>query len=117
MKKAGQIIKELRIEKGFTLRAFCIAAEIDPSNWSKVERSLLEFPKSESILNSIKELLELNDESFQELKDTAAIEAIPNALLSEEKILNALPVFFRTTRSENPNEEQLKELIELIKKG
>ncbi|TKD67323.1 helix-turn-helix transcriptional regulator [Flavobacterium sp. ASW18X] len=117
MKKAGELIKEYRLRRKLTLRKFCTIIEFDPSNWSKIERSLLEFPKSKSILDSIQVVLDLNNEEFKELKEIAAIESIPQTFLSEKKVLESLPVFFRTTRSENPSEEQLKELIDLIKNG
>lgn len=117
MKKVGSIIKEKRIERELTLRKFCEKANLDPSNWSKIERGMLECPKSEKVLFEIAKVLELDDEEFQELIDLAAIESIPDGIKPSAEILESLPVFFRTAREMKPNKETLKQLIEIIKKA
>ncbi|UOY08527.1 helix-turn-helix domain-containing protein [Muricauda sp. SCSIO 64092] len=116
MKRAGEIVKQKRIDVGLTLRTFCNQIDFDSSNWSKIERGLLEFPKSGLILSAIAETLKMSDEEIREVKDVALVEAIPDGLKPEEDVLKALPVFFRTSRVENPSDEQLKELINLIRK-
>jgi hypothetical protein len=57
-----------------------------------------------------------SSELYNELKDKAAIDAgiIPKDLLSDQEILNALPMFFRTVRSEKPTAEEIEKLIEKI---
>lgn len=117
MKTVGQIIKQKRIEKELTLRGFCKKINFDPSNWSKIERGMMESPKSEKVLSEIAKVLELSSDEFQEIKDLAAIESIPDDLKPKQEILEALPVFFRTARDLKPSEEQLKELIKIVKKG
>lgn len=117
MKRLGSYIKQKRIDKGLTLRTFCEKVGLDPSNWSKIERGLLESPKSESVLKEIASVLELKDNDYQEMKDIAAIESIPEGIRPSNEILEALPVFFRTVRELKPSEENLKQLIELLKKS
>jgi hypothetical protein len=53
------------------------------------------------------------------LKDRAAVDAgiIPKDLLTDKETLNALPMFFRTVRSEKPTPEELDKLIEKIRRG
>ncbi|MBK5212030.1 MAG: helix-turn-helix domain-containing protein [Flavobacteriaceae bacterium] len=114
MKKLGELIKEKRIAKGFTLRAFCMRIEADPSNWSKVERGLIKFPTA-SLLDEITKVLDLDNQEVQEIKELAVIQIISKDLDLNEKLLEALPVFFRTTRDLKPSEEQLKELIQILK--
>jgi hypothetical protein len=41
---------------------------------------------------------------------------IPEDILSDEKVLNSLPLFFRTIRSEKPTPEDLDKLINMIRK-
>ncbi|MEQ9218902.1 MAG: hypothetical protein RLO17_12720 [Cyclobacteriaceae bacterium] len=115
MKTLGESIKELRVSKEVSLRKFCMAIDQDPSNWSKVERGLIESPKNDELLQKIKTVLELNDEQYQELRDIAIVDSIPKQLKPEGRILEKLPVFFRTVRGSKPTEEELKKLIEILK--
>jgi len=117
----GEFIKERRIKKGISLREFCKRLEIDASNWSKVERSLLAPPQDEEKLKKIAQALDIKFGSpiWSEMKDKANIDAgiIPEDILSDEKVLDSLPIFFRTIRSEKPTPEDLGKLIDMIKRG
>ena len=117
MKNLGIYIKQKRLEKELTLRKFCKILNMDPSNWSKIERGLLEAPKSKIILKEIAQVLELKETEYQEMKDIAVIESIPEGIRPSNEILESLPVFFRTVRELKPNENKLKEIIEIIKKS
>jgi transcriptional regulator with XRE-family HTH domain len=116
----GEFIKERRIKKGISLREFCKRLEIDASNWSKVERGLLAPPQDQEKLKKIAQALDIEFGSplWREMKDKANIDAgiIPEDILSDEKVLNSLPIFFRTIRSEKPTPEDLDELIDMIRK-
>ena len=116
----GEFIKERRIAKGISLREFCKRIEIDASNWSKVERGLLSPPQDEEKLKKIAQVLDIKIGSplWKEMKDKANIDAgiIPEDILSDEKVLNSLPIFFRTIRSEKPTPEDLDKLIAMIRK-
>lgn len=116
----GEFIKERRINKGISLREFCKRIEIDASNWSKVERGLLAPPQDEEKLRKIARVLDIKigSPSWKEMKDKANIDAgiIPEDILSDEKVLNSLPIFFRTIRSEKPTPEDLDKLIAMIRK-
>ena len=41
---------------------------------------------------------------------------IPDDIRSNEEVLKALPMFFRTIRSDKPTAEELDKLIDMIKK-
>jgi transcriptional regulator with XRE-family HTH domain len=116
----GEFVKEKRIEKGVSLREFSKLIEVDPSNWSKVERGLNPPPQDDGTLRKIAEALDIQLDSplWEELKDMAAVGAgaIPKDILSDKKVVNALPMFFRTLRSEKPTPEDLDKLIEIIRK-
>ena len=115
----GEFIKEKRISKGISLREFCKRLKIDASNWSKVERGLLAPPQDQERLREIARALGIRFGSalWREMKDKANIDAgiIPEDILSDEKVLNSLPMFFRTIRSEKPTPEDLDKLIDMIK--
>ncbi|MBN4070737.1 helix-turn-helix transcriptional regulator [Olleya sp. AH-315-F22] len=115
MKDLGNLIKEKRIENGLTLRRFCLAIGADPSNWSKIERGLIKFPTT--LLEDIAEVLNFNNDEIQEIKELSIIQTISKDIDLNKKVLEALPVFFRTTRDLKPSEEQLKELIDILKKN
>jgi transcriptional regulator with XRE-family HTH domain len=116
----GEFIKERRADKGISLREFCKRMEIDASNWSKVERGMLTPPQDEEKLRKIARVLDIKIGSplWKEMKDKANIDAgiIPEDILSDEKVLNSLPIFFRTIRSEKPTPEELDKLIDMIRK-
>lgn len=115
----GSFIKSLRIERDIGLREFCRRISYDASNWSKIERGILAPPQDETKLESIAKALNITKDSelYSELKDKASIAAgvIPKDLLSDKETLDALPLFFRTVRSEKPTSEELEALIEKIK--
>lgn len=113
----GEFTKDLRIKKAFTLREFCRSINFDPSNWSRIERSLFPPPKSKQVLQGIAETLNLEEgsEEYHTLFDLAAISYIPAELVGDQRVVDKLPVFFRTIRGEKPNRDELEELIKLMK--
>lgn len=118
MKKFGEYIQELRIQNRITLREFCRQANFDPGNWSKVEREIAPPPKSKEVLEEIAKILKLKkgEESYNLLFDLAAISFIPKDLvLSDEEILDKLPIFFRTLRGNSPTKKELEALLNLIR--
>ena len=115
----GEFVKNLRIEKSITLRNFCKLADLDPSNWSKIERKKLHPPKSREILERIAKVLDVdvNTENWYVLIDLAIISSIPTELIEDKSVVDKLPIFFRTVRGENPSEEELEKLIKLLKEN
>jgi len=115
----GEFIKQLRLQNRITLREFCRLTRIDPSNWSKIERGMLPPPKSRLILEEMANILKIkkNSDDWYALMDLAAITHIPKELLSSQSIVEKLPVFFRTLRGQKPTEEELENLIKLIKES
>ena len=116
----GEFIKKRRIEKGLGLREFCKQIEMDASNWSKVERGVLSPPQDDEKLRNIAQALGIKSGSkkWKEMKDLANIDAgiIPADILSDKQVLDSLPMFFRTIRSEKPTPEELEKLINIIRK-
>ncbi len=112
-----EFIKNLRIERRMTLREFCRTLKLDPSNWSKIERGLAPPPKSKVALQGIAEVLNIQEgsEEYITLFDLAAIGHIPTDLLSDEQVVDKLPVFFRTIRGEKPSRKELEELIRIMR--
>lgn len=116
----GEFIKNRRNNLTLSLREFCKQLEEDASNWSKVERGILSPPQDEKKLKRIADILniDLNSRDWDMLTDYAKIDAgkIPDYLMSDQDVLKALPIFFRTIGSVKPTPEELAKLIEVIRK-
>ncbi len=116
----GEFIKERRLARDISLRKFCQLLSLDASNWSKVERGLLSPPQDEEKLRRMAKVLGIKhgSDEWQEMKDLSRLGAqmLPEDIASDRRIVNSLPLFFRTVRSDKPTAEELDRLIELIKK-
>ena len=117
----GELVKQLRIAQGKTLRQFCLEHGQDPSNWSKIERGVNAPPKEVKMMERWAKQLGLKPESeeWQEFLDLADVARgqIPQDMLSDEKLAEKLPVFFRTIRGAELGGKQLDDLIRKIKKA
>ena len=117
----GELFKQLRIESGQTLRAFCLKHGFDPGNISKIERGRLAPPKSQKKLTGYANALGLKkgSDEWQQIFDRAAAEQgqIPADLLDDELVAK-LPVFFRALREINgADEDDLRELAEKLRQA
>ena len=116
----GEFVKEKRLMADLSLREFCRQAELDPSNWSKVERDVLSASGTRESLERIAKLLGLkkNSADWTTFFDLASIsqQKIPDEIYEDKDVVAALPVFFRTVRGEKPSEEELDNLISLLKR-
>ena len=113
----GEYVKSLRIEHRITLREFCRLLNVDPSNWSKIERGILTPPKSKDVLIEIAKILNLKEKSeeWYTLVDLATISHLPVELLESKSIVEKLPIFFRTLRGQQPTRKDLEELLKILK--
>jgi len=115
----GEFFKQKRIKTGRTLRDFCRISGFDPGNVSKLERNLTQPPQRKELrLQYAKALgIEKNSDDWLVFCDLATIGAgkIP-ADFSEKEVLNALPVLFRAIRKNDLEEEDLRNLINDIRK-
>ena len=116
-KTFGMFFKERRIALGMTLREFCLKNGIDPGNLSRLERGLSTPPQRDR-LEAYAEMLDLKEGSdeWYEFFDLAAAEAgrIPEDLRNE-KVLEKLPILFRTLRGQRVSDDKLDELVQMVK--
>ncbi len=117
LKKFGKNLKEMRIQRGLTLRKMCRLIDYDPSNWSKIERGIISPPSDERILRKWAKTLGLSQNKTGELIDQAKVAQgiIPRDILSQKNAVEYLPAFFRTVRNKKPTKEEIDKLIELIR--
>jgi hypothetical protein len=115
----GTFVKEQRAHQRLGLREFCLRHGHDPSNWSKIEREVLQPPRDEETLRTWAKQLGLKQGSEDWLKffDFAAVDAgrIPDYVLKDEQLMAQLPVFFRTLSGQKPSREDLDKLVEIIR--
>lgn len=115
--KFGEQLKEYRIRRELTLRQCSEGLGVDPSNWSKWERGVNPAPKDIEILEAWAEYFGLQDGEKLEFLDSAALSRreLPADIASDEKVLAALPAFFRAARGAELTEEQLRQLVEDVR--
>lgn len=116
----GNFFKQKRIERGLTLRELCRVNEMDPGNISKIERGLLSPPQAKEILIRYAAALGIREGTddwllFCDLAVTSAGK-IPTDIVSNEEVMNALPILFRTVRKEKLDEKDLESLVKAIKR-
>ena len=117
----GSYFKKKRQERGLTLRNFCSQYGLDPGNISKMERGLILPPSKREILEKYAEHLDIKEGSddWYEFFDLAAAFAgrIPTDVMNDERLVEKLPVVFRTLRGQKVPKEQLEDLAELIRRS
>ncbi len=119
--KFGSMLKRIRLQKRMTLREFCLKNGFDPGNYSRIERGLFPPPESHELVERYAKALGLKpgSDDWLELFDVAAAERgrIPEDIMSDEAVVDKLPVFFRTMRGKQLSPEQLDDLIERIRRS
>lgn len=117
----GPYFKALRKEKKITLRQFCKTAAADPGNISKMERSVWPPPQDRAILERYAETLgvERGTDEWYQFFDLAAVDCgiVPHDLMSDDKVVEMLPAFFRTLRGQRPTEAEMREVAEKIRRS
>jgi len=120
-KQFGAYFKQRRIRSGQTLRKFCQKHGFDPGNISKLERGLLPPPHDEAKLTEYATALgiEAGSDEWYEFFDRAAAERgrIPKDVMSDEKVVERLPLLFRTLRGRKVRKSDLLRLAEKIRKA
>jgi transcriptional regulator with XRE-family HTH domain len=115
------LFKALRKEKRITLRAFCDKAEADPGNISRMERGAMPPPQDREILTRYANALGISQGSddWYLFFDLAAADRgiIPKDIMEDEELVQKLPAFFRTLRGQKPTENDLRRVVEKIKKS
>jgi transcriptional regulator with XRE-family HTH domain len=117
----GEFIKDKRIAGGQTLRRFCEVHAFDAGNYSKLERGVFPPPSGEEKMVELAKAFGLKPgtDDWSTFFDLAAAAKgqLPKDLLSDEEVVDKLPILFRTLRGEPVPAGKLDELIDFIKRG
>lgn len=116
----GEFFGELRRERlGMSLRQFCNEKGLDPGNMSKLERGKVPPPRSRDVLEKYAAALELEEGSAEwfEFFDLAAASRgeFPDDITEREDVVEKLPVLFRTLRGDRVDDDDLDDLVDLIR--
>lgn len=117
MSAFGNKMKELRIRNELTLREFCRRTDYDPSNWSKIERGLLNPPDDETLKPIILELkVKMNSAEEQEILDLASLarNQLPADITEDHDFVSMLPAFFRTVRGDKPTKDEIEKFMKFL---
>ncbi|MFO0388542.1 MAG: helix-turn-helix domain-containing protein [Alphaproteobacteria bacterium] len=88
-KSFGDIIKDLREDKGYSQRQFALALDITPTYMSKIERG--EFPPpSEDVIKKMAQLLEHNSDDLLAYADKVDSELLAIIQQSPQKYAGLL---------------------------
>lgn len=117
----GKFFKELRQRSGQTLRQFCQEHNLDPGNISKIERGKIRPPTSHEILERYASYLKIEEGSddWYNFFDyaSACSGKIPADVMNDNKLVDKLPLIFRTLRGQKVPKEQLDDLAEFIRRA
>ncbi len=103
-----------------TLRQFCEKNGFDPGNISKLERSILPPPHSPEKLYAYAIALNIKDgdDEYLEFFDLAAASSMNFSVnkISDQELINKLPVLFRTLDNKELTMEKLNRIINVVEK-
>ena len=109
----GKLLKKHRMRASLGLREFCLKNQIDPSDYSRVERGMLCPQDHEIEKYAIALRLELgSDECFRLFNLAATERGQVTDIVSDGELVDKLPVLLRTV-----SPEKLNEFIEKIRRS
>ena len=118
-KRFGEFFKKKRMALGLTLREFCRENDLDPGNISRLERGILPPPQGEELKVRYAEALgiERGSDDWLRFFDYAAAERgqVPYDIMSDERLLDKLPLLFRTVRGADLSREELEQMIDELR--
>ena len=113
--RVGPRLKEIRISRKITLRAFADTMGLDAGNYSRVERGVFSPPARDKLELILAEL-GVDEREIEELLDAADLERgqLPQDLQNDETLVRELPILFRAIRRND--KEALDNFIEAVRK-
>lgn len=114
----GEWFKRRRMKIG-TVREFAKLAGLDAAYVSRLENGIILPPRDSTKLRRLGLALGLEEgnEEWQEFLDLVAVakNELPEDLQDNERAKAILPAFYRTLRNEKLSEDEVRELLKMIK--
>ena len=118
--KFHELFKSRRMKIG-TVREFAKKSGLDLAYVSRLENGVILPPKDSRKLEKLAVALglERETEEWREFMDLASVakNELPEDLKDDERVAKVLPAFYRTLRSKELNEDELRRLLDLIKES
>lgn len=116
-----EIMKQRRMELGYTIRKFAVAKGLDAGYLSRLENGLIQPPADRDKVENLARALEFKEGSkeWSDFIDAVAIARaeVPMDLRANENLMKVLPAFYRSVRKEKFDEVDVEELINLIEES
>ena len=116
----GDLLRRMRMESKITLREFSRRTNQDPGNISRIERGKVPPPQNRNILTTMARTLGLEEQSdnWNNFIYTAQVQAgrIPKEVLSNEEVLQKVPILLRKLGGEKLSPKEIDDLVELIRR-
>ena len=120
--KFGTYLRSLRLAKGYGLRSFARQVGLQPSNLSLIESSRQAPPRNNRVLARIAEALNLTEDSrgwtklFELAASPGEIASDVRIYLSDIDAVQELPIMARAIKTQKLTKEQIRRLIEDLRK-
>lgn len=116
----GDYLREKRLEKNFTLRAFCERFGFDTAYVSRLETNKLKPPSADK-LAALAEALGLQKNSqewikFFDLAHQARNELPDDVKENASEVISLLPAFLRTPDGKRVSKQKIEKLIDFLEK-
>lgn len=124
MASFGEYVRRRRLSRKIPFSEFCLRADVEPVEWSRVERERIPPPARER-LRQVADVLGLHEgeEDWREFFELAQKDAgLPIRPLTDAELPGCLPVLFRTHPEESrhggdDSQELLDDMKDLLKKA
>lgn len=117
----GAYLRGLREMRRLTLRKFCLASGVDPSNFCKIENGTAPPPQDSERLRAYLGALNLSQDSAEgkELARLASISRgeIPASVRDNAQLMGQMPVLFRTIEEGRLTADDVARVVKAIKEG
>jgi len=117
----GDLLRELRIKAGYSLRSFAKEAGMQPSNLSLLENNKVNPPRDKDILFKLVKILKLREETEEwgEFFDLAVkdVDRLPADIANKKCVRDLLPIMLRTVANSRLSKEEILKLIKKIREN
>jgi transcriptional regulator with XRE-family HTH domain len=117
----GEFFRSIRAKHGLSLREFCLDNKLDAGNISRLERGIMPPPETRAKLEQYAAALKIKkgSDDWYTFFDLAAAERgkIPEDVMTDDTVVEQLPVLFRTLRGQRVDPKALDDLVDRIRKS
>ncbi|MGA2624795.1 MAG: helix-turn-helix transcriptional regulator [Bacteroidota bacterium] len=112
----GQLLRDLRAQRGITLRQLAGDSDIDVSYLSRVERESIPPPQKEELLEAIIAAISASEEEARQLRDYAALdnENFPKDIAGKMKEMVGIPLLLRSVANKRLSAEDIEKITRYI---